>query len=225
VVSGQWSEHAHRITGVRRHRLFCLFTSVFCLLLLAFGSGCPIVGAVASKAIPPIQDAVYVPNQEPMLVMAENYQRASDSLDSEQLVRLVSDNLAQHQVAPQIDPVRAIDLRSSDPVAWHKKSITEIGRETGAAQVLYIDVLDNSVEHTTGSEYIHGGIAVKVRIVDVASGETRWPADAADGYPMNFQTPTIHATDASSDNAVHESVQQSMAEQIAKLFYKHLSDD
>jgi hypothetical protein len=157
-----------------------------------------------------------------MLVMAENYQRTIDALDSEQLVRLVSDDLAKHQVAPQIDPVRAIDMRTSDPAGWRKKSIAQIGHETGASQVLYIDVLNTSLEQATASDYIRGQMAVKVRIVDVATGDTRWPMDAADGYPLNVQTPSVRTSEAGGENAVRQSVQQSMADQIAKLFYRHV---
>jgi hypothetical protein len=224
VVSGQWSERARR-NACTCFGLFPVLTAVLCLSLLLFCTGCPIAGAALAKAIPPIASARYVPAKEPMLVMAESYQRTADALETEELVRLVSDDLAKHEVAPQIDPIRAIDMRSSDPAGWRKKSITQIGRETGAAQVLYIDVVENAFEQTTASEYVHGQMAVKVRIVDVATGETRWPADAADGYPMDVQTPTVRATDSSSESAVHQTVQQTMAEQIAKLFYSHIADD
>ena len=199
------------------------------LLAAALGiSGCgKLMAALVGKTVGEDIQAKYVPaKDEPMLVLAENYQNpGSASVESEQLARYVCQGLERKKVAPQIDPSMAIDLRSRDPAGFRKMSITQVGQAVGAKQVLYIALLSSSEEMAQATEFQRGEATARVRIIDVDTGQTRWPVDATSGYPINVKTPVVKVTDENSANALRRGLQQRLGGDIARLFYKYKADE
>ena len=180
------------------------------------------MGAIAHVAGPPPVEPLYVPAQTPMLVLAENYANPSaNTVDAEQLERFVIDELVAHAVAPMADYERVYDLRASQPRQFRAKSIDELGRFAGAAQVLYINVQLATTDVGQGSEVFQGSGSAVVRIVDVETGRTLWPEEGSDGYPVGEQSQLVRARPGIDDASVRRDVQRAMADQIAKLFYKY----
>jgi hypothetical protein len=207
---------------------FTIYASLLILVLCTFISGCgKMMGVLVGKTVGEDIPATYVPEKDqPMLVLAENYQNpGSTSIESEQLARYVCQGLERKKVAPQIDPSAAIDLRSRDPAAYRKMSITQVGQALGAKQVLYIALLSNSVDMAEATEFQRGEAAARVRVVDVDTGQTRWPIDASSGYPVTAKTPVVKVTDENSANALRRGLQERLGGDIARLFYKYKADE
>jgi hypothetical protein len=206
---------------------FCILHSAFCILLLIL-PGCSLIGAVADKTAGGQQEpAKFEPNKlQSMVVVAENWSNPSDSdVETEQLARFVFNELQDHKVAPQIDPMRVIDLRSQDPEKFRAMTIPQIGQWAGARQVLYINETDNALSAPIGSQTVAGGCTARVKLIDVASGQTTWPPDLASGYPITVETPAVPDGKETDEATVRQALQKVVAERIARLFYKHDVED
>jgi PBP1b-binding outer membrane lipoprotein LpoB len=200
------------------------FKTLLLLPLLLFVPGCLVVGAVTEKVMGPADvKAKYVPPQEPMLVLAENYQHPSEIMvESEQLVQKVAQLIKDHKVAPLVDPTAPFNLKASKPAEYQQMTIAQIGRTLGAKQVLYINIDQSNVFVAQASEMLKGKAMVHVRIVDTESGNTSWPDEgAAEGYPLVVETPMIREGKGVNEPAVRLQLQEAMGEKIAQLFYTY----
>jgi hypothetical protein len=202
--------------------LYPLSSILLCTALV----GCNIANAVAYKVSgPPAVEAKYVPAQEPMLVLVENYRTTGAYSDSEVLARHLMLEFTEHKIAPLVPLEDLYTLKTNKGDAYHKMSIASVGRETGAKQVLYVDVKDSSIGATSGSELMKGRINVQVRIVDVDSGATRWPTEAAEGIPMGYETPLPRADENTTEAIIRNRMYANMANRIGRLFYKWKPDE
>ncbi|HEV2292770.1 MAG TPA: hypothetical protein VGR35_02880 [Tepidisphaeraceae bacterium] len=185
-------------------------------------AGCTVASALQYKfAGPPAVEARYVPAKEPMLVLVENYRSSSGAYsDAEMLARHLMLELKEHDVAPLVPLEKLYALRTGTGEAYRKMSMAAIGRETGAKQVLYVDVQQSAIGAPPGSDLLKGRIAVQVRIVDVATGATRWPAGATEGIPLAYETPLPRADVNTTEPMVRQRMHAAMAVRIARLFYK-----
>jgi hypothetical protein len=192
------------------------------LLLLLFLAGCKAAAVLHYKIVgPPDVEAQYVPKQEPMLVLVENYKASgSASSDAEMLTRHLMMELAEHKVAPLVPAETLYALKTNKADGYRKMSIAAVGRETGAKQVLYVDVKSSGIGSPPGSELMKGRMDVQLRIVDVDSGATRWPTGAAEGVPMGYETPLPRADENTTEAMVRQRMCAAMALRIGRLFYK-----
>ena len=200
------------------------------LLVCAFfiAGGCKnLLGVIAAKTVGETVYPKYTPvKDQPMLVLAENYQNlAASSQDADQLARYVCQNLERKQVAPLIDPALAMDMRSKDPTGFRKMTITQVGETLGARQVLYISILNDAIEDATGAEFRRAEAVARVRIVDVQTGETRWPVEASEGYPVSSKTPVTKIVDENDEAELKRAVNMRLGGTIARLFYKYKTDE
>ena len=205
--------------ATRRVHLCSSFILLTSSLLLA---GCTAASAIQYKiAGPPAVPARYVPAQEPMLVLVENYRATGGgSADAEMLARHVVAELKAHRVAPLVPLDALYALRTEKGDGYRKMSMASVGRETGAKQVLYVDVQQSSIGAPPGSDLLKGRVAVQVRVVDVATGATRWPTEAAEGIPMAYETPLPRADVNTTESMVRQHMHEQMAIRIGRLFYK-----
>jgi hypothetical protein len=207
---------AHTASAAARHvSAFILLTS--CLSL----TGCLVAAsAIHHKLVgPPPVPAQYVPQQEPMLVLVENY-RASGNADGEMLARHLMSELEEHKVAPLVPLDALYALRTDKGDAYRKMSMAAIGRETGAKQVLYVDVQQSNIGAPPGSDLLKGRIAVQIRVVDVDTGVTRWPTEDTEGVPLAYETPLPRADVTTTEAMVRQHMHEEMAVRIGRLFYK-----
>jgi hypothetical protein len=193
------------------------------VLFLIVLPGC-IAGAILGK-LPQYTPAKYVPDKDkPILVWAENYRDPSGAaaVDAEQLTRLVSDDLREHKVATVIDPERAAELRSRDAEHFRQMPITMMGQSVGAQRVIYVSVINAGTDRAGGGmDMVRGTATVLVRVVDVHSGATVWPPSASEGYPVSATTPTTRLGDGTDEAMVRQALQQQLAVDVARLFYKY----
>jgi PBP1b-binding outer membrane lipoprotein LpoB len=200
-----------------------LMKYLFALLVLPVLVGCNIFGAVADKVAGPSEvKAKYVPRPEPMLVMAENFQHPSETMvEAEQLVQKVAQQLKEHNVVPLVDPTAPFNLKASKPGEYQQMTIAQIGRTLGAKQVLYIDIAQSNVFVAQASEMLKGKAVVRVRVVDTDSGNTRWPEEGGEGYPLVVETPLLREGQGIDEPSVRLQLQEAMGEKVAQLFYTY----
>ena len=210
---------------MRANRTLRSFLSAFCLLLTAYClPGCNIGGALAYKAFGPAKvKADYAPPKQPLLVLVENYSHSADLQPSaDQLGTLVIADLKAHKVGPLVDPNPLYTLRSEKPGEYEKMKIPDIGRFVGAKQVIYVDLQECQVKAVPGADVIKGKIAAKVRVVDVDTGQTKWP-DTGVSHPVETGTDYVRKeTDAPL--AVRGQMIQELSMKIGRLFYGHQPD-
>ena len=196
------------------------------ILFLNVAAGCVAVGVATHKILgPPPVEAKYVPAQEPMVVMVENYRRPSSALtDDELLARYIEGFLRGHEVAPVVDSAKIRELRINRPEEFKRMSIAAVGREVGARQILYVDVVQSELESLMAGELLRGSTGVRVRVIDAETGETLWPTDMSEGYPLE-QSESFGKTQARSEQELKQGLYAQLGDRIAKLFYKWKPDE
>jgi hypothetical protein len=227
------SSPAKRLTPVLLACTVKLCTPVLCTAVLCTAvlctclSGCQLVGAIAEKARGPEKiPALYVPKKVPTLILCEHNAGANvDDLSAEDLGRRVAEFWEPLKLAPMVDLSKLDELRQEHPQAYYSMSTVALGKALRADQVLYIDVRDCHDESAGGSDTIRATASARVRMVDVATGQTLWPADAAGGYAVDSETQFQARGEGVSESTQMEQVRQMLANKIIKLFYEHVSDD
>jgi hypothetical protein len=197
---------------------------VLCVLALPLVPGCA-AAVIAHKVMgPPPIPAQYVPAKEPMLVLVENYHNPSaTAIDGRFLELRIEEELQVRNIAPVIRADRLESVRS-DP-AYEKMTIPAIGRAVGAKQVLYVNVRAFGVESTVGGEMIKGNSEATVRVVDAATGDTRWPNDNPTGYPLKVTTPWLRQGADATEASLRDRMADQTADALVKLFRKYSPDD
>lgn len=198
-----------------------LLLSIVCVLLLSVCGGCNIVGFVAS-AVPQKIEAKYVPPKTPMLVLVENQQNPGMAIaEADQLTGFICDELAAYEVAPLVEQKKLTKLRDSNENA-NRMTISQIGKAVGAEQVLYVDLRRLNVSGMRDGIPSHGRIEAVVRVVDVKTGKTVFPAMGQSGWPISMETPmaALGQRDVNED-AIRESLLFSAGTAIGRLFHDY----
>jgi len=204
-----------------RPLLFIIHHSAFFVLALSL-SGCTFLGVAAYKLHGPAKiPAEYVPQQTPMLVFVENYQhQTSVNAHADLLGHMLVKELAAHRVAPLVPLEHLQELRDAKPFEFPKMSTSAIGREVGAAQILYVQLHNSDVTPMAGGSALTGQTAASVKVVDVASGETLWPnAGDEGGYPVAAAT-KLGGDNGANIQDVRQRMYAQLSTKIARLFYK-----
>jgi hypothetical protein len=195
--------------------------------MLLLTAGCAGLGLVANDiAGTPTVPAMYVPAKEPTLVLVENNLAIEGGeADCDRLGRYVSQDLKDNKVVPLVDFAPLILMRDRDPLAYSRMSIAELGRVSGAKQVIYVSVVQYGEDAPLGSDTVKFKAAVRVKVVDATTGASRWPADLAEGRPLTAETdykPTVNQPEGVS--AVRDDLNKTLADKISKLFHDWQED-
>jgi hypothetical protein len=184
-------------------------------------AGCGVFGALAHKVVgdPPVP-AQYVPPQTPMLVWVENYGApGSARLESEQLALAIEHELRARNVAPLVDATALRDEHAQRPDSLKRLTIPALGAKAGARQVVYVHLSSGSIEQPPASDAMRASASARVRVVDVASGQTVWPLDLAEGFEILVEAPYQRLGPGVNELTLRQQLRRSLAERIARLFY------
>jgi hypothetical protein len=205
--------------------LVFLFASLSSILVLSTAAGCNVAAlAVQRLSPPPMVYAKYEPKREPMLVLVENFDNPSaNHVGAQQLTAQLTQDLTAHKVAPLVDAGVLHTLRDADPVAYGKMSIPQLGRAAGATQVLYLNL--QQMRLNNDGIMAQASASGRVKIVDVATGESRWPSDLPEGYVVAMQTPYVRLDDRVTAPALTAQMIRGLSDQVAKLFYKYRMEE
>jgi hypothetical protein len=198
--------------------------SIIMLACAALCGGCAVGGAWQAIFGPNKIKAKYVPPKVPTLVLVENYRNpAVSQIDADLVASELCDQLKQNNVVPLVDPDKLTGVRDMDDAKYHAMSQVELGRAVGAKQVIYVELLESSVEADASAEAARGRVSAEVRVVDVDSGLTLWPLDEAQGYPLSADVPYNRA-DPDRVTAMHAQMLAQLSDAVAKLFYSWQPD-
>jgi hypothetical protein len=190
-------------------------------ILLVFLSGCAMAAVAAYKiAGPPDEPAKFVPAKVPTLVMVENYRHQSAvNAQAERLARQLADDLEAHKVAPLIPIDKLQELRDAKPKEFPTMTIAQIAHELGAEQVIYVELRSADVTPMSGGVGFMGEATATVKLVDGIHGETIWPSEQSEGYPVVAAT-KVGSTNYPTPADVRNVLYAQMTDQISKLFHK-----
>jgi hypothetical protein len=119
-----------------------------------------------------------------------------------------------------VDQAKLTDLRMSKGRDFENLKIPEVGRAVGAKQVMYVDLQECNFDNVAGSDMFRGSIKANVRIVDVTTGQTKWP-DVGDGHPFAAQTDFTRKEARDTPLAVRNMMLEDLAAAVARLFYDY----
>jgi len=184
-----------------------------------FCSGCAVGGVWQSLFGPNRVKAKYVLPKVPTLVLVENYRNpAISQIDADLVASQLCDQLKQHDLVPLVDPDKLTGVRDVDEAKYHAMSQVQLGRAVGAKQLIYVELLESSVEADSTESAARGRVSAEVRVVDVDTGLTLWPLDSAQGYPLSADVPYNRA-DPDRVTAMHTQMLAQLSDALAKLFY------
>lgn len=209
---------------------FSILSVLSSLLLPPALAGCAPVGAVLSKVVgePPVAPRYVLDKAKPILVLVENYQNPdAGRLDAQRVTIYVAEELGRYRVGTVVAPEDVEALRSR--ADYRSMKVEEVGRAAGAGQVLYVNMRPLKVENTVGGEMLKAGTELRVRVVDVETGQTLWPRDTPQGQTVVAQSPWVRSPTGGREGlpepALREQVARSAAHQLVKLFRKWRPDD
>lgn len=190
---------------------------------LGTAGGCAIFGAIAGKTMgPPKVAAEYQPpKDQPLVVIVENYRHPADlQQQSDELAMFISNKLEAAKVAPIVPADQVVSLRTEKGAAYDKMKIPDIGRAVGAKQVVYVNLRECSFEGVIGADDIRCNVDVLVKVVDVDTGQTKWPG-VGDGKEFPIHTDYSHSEGRKTEEAIRDQVLDDLSDGISMLFYKH----
>ncbi len=198
----------------------------------ALGS-CNIVGPAAYLiGGQPKVDAQYALSDRPTVVFVDD---PENILPDRSLRRLIGDRVAQELMVKKLV---SITISSADAMAVAGResygkplAIEEIGRAVGAEQVVFVNMTsfvlspDNVTPRPSGT--------CQVKVIDVVNRERLFPtADGdfrgASGYPVQVamrQVSLERYRTLSSRRGIREQLANEIADQITKVFYRHVPDE
>jgi hypothetical protein len=190
------------------------------LSVLVLMTGCNVGGVVGYIATgPAVQPAQYKPDPKPTLVLVENYQSPSSvALDADRFAENLSNELRANTNLPLVDRSPLYSLRERDPSAYARLKVSEIAQKVGAEQVVYVDLSACQVQQSA-THSARGRMAMRIKVIDAATGRTLWPVDAADGLPIVHETPLTQVSDTYRPEMLRTEMLQDVAARTARLFY------
>jgi hypothetical protein len=183
-------------------------------------AGCAVPSALMYKFMgPPAIPPKYVFPQKPVLLLVENTHSGSVAIpEADELSKVVYDELQEHKVAPLIDPAKVTELRDRDGAAFSKMTISDIGRNLGAAQVLYLQVDQLDIDVPQGSDVVKVKIAIEAKAIDVPTAQTVWPM-SGETEPYKYESRPERVEIGMTRAALSHQVLRESGEEIARWFY------
>lgn len=195
---------------------------VICGLLI----GATVTGCAAAAALtyavtpPPTEPAKYKLEKTPVVVLVENYRNPAEfEVPAQRLEGDISRMLTENKAGRIVEAQKVMNVTSDKTADGRKLDIAAIGRRVGAKQVIYVNLVQFSVDLPIGGQTITGRAEAMVKVVEVDSGKTLWPRDTSDGRQVRTETTYAPGADSSNPAAVQEQLYQKLGDQITKLFY------
>jgi len=188
-------------------------------------SACQLAGVVADRTTGPTENAKYVPDKkDSMLVLVESYGLSLDSdIEVQHMTLVLRKSLVDEKIATMVNPDSLERLKDSNPQQYGPMTIADIGRKVGARQVLYVNIWRAEIVKPAGSGQMRGHMEAVVKIVDSATGDTRWPTDSTSDT-VQITTNWTPETADKTENDLRAQMADEMAADISKLFYDYHPD-
>jgi|HubBroStandDraft_1064217.scaffolds.fasta_scaffold93295_2 hypothetical protein len=203
-------------------RLKSCFIAVVLALTCFCCRGCILGWALAGTVGTQTVKAEYPLLKVPTLILVEDYSSSpKGDLDADRLGRDIAEDLTENKIAPMVDADAINHLRDSDPAAYAKMSIADIGRGVGAKQVVYVDVRSYTFDNPPASEKIHGKVVVFVKVVSSETGQTLWPKDSVEGNPVTAESDFTDSDPTGANMSAKLDLNDALSEKVGDLFHDY----
>lgn len=198
-----------------------------------FLSSCNILGPAAYIIDGlPKRDAQYALMDRPTVVFVDDPRNA---LSDRNLRRYIGDKVATELM---LNEIVTVTISSADAMGvargdrhGKRMPIEAIGRAVGAEQVLYIEMMSFTLSPDNVTPQPMG--ICKIKVIDAMNRIRLFPeidenSQAAAAYPVHVALPRLSTElyrSASGRRKMNEQLASHMAEQIAKVFYKHVPNE
>jgi hypothetical protein len=199
---------------------YALAAGAVCIL-----AGCGLAGVAASRTTGNAVNAKSVPNKsESMLILVESYGLSLDSgIETEHMTLVLRKNFQDAKIASLVDQQALERLKDAGPQQYTPMTIADIGRRVGARQVLYVNIWRSEIVKPAGSGQMRGHMNAVVKVVDSATGDTRWPSDAP-SEDVEITTDWTPESADKTENDLRAQMADQMAADIGKLFQNYHTD-
>jgi hypothetical protein len=189
-------------------------------------TGCGLTGVAASRTQVSNVNAQYIPNKtDAMLIMVESYGLSMDSgIETEHMTLVLRKTFEDGKIASLVDQQALERLKDAGPQQYTPMTIADVGRKVGARQVLYVNIWRSEIVKPAGSGQMRGHMDAVVKIVDSASGDTRWPNDAP-SEAVEITTDWTPEGADTTENDLRAKMADQMAADIGKLFQNYHPDE
>lgn len=204
-----------------------------CGVLLAMGAaglmhGCNIVGPIAVLASPPqTQDAEYKMADRVTAVYVDDRKNV---LNDRGLRMFIGDRVLEHLMRNKVlkDSIKTSNTMAAagSERAGALKPLEQIGREVGAAQLIYVEMLSFGLE-PDASGAPRAQATLRVKLIDVENRVRLFPPTGEDVADARYMTVTLPPEQTyqpvltrASQAEANRTLAEMIADRVAKLFYK-----
>ncbi len=205
----------------------CAIAILAATVALTCFRGCTIVTPIAVIVEgPPTIEAQYPLQDRPTVVFVDDRRNI---LADRAIRRYIGDEISKHLLAHKV-VTDAISTGDAHAIANNEQHgelipIEQIGRDVGAAQVIYIEILRFAMEAPDGQPTAQADLQVKV--IDVEIHERLFPPEDAENssYYMPVMLPPDQAFQPMLGRGARTEAEYTLAnliaDKVAKLFYEH----
>jgi hypothetical protein len=200
-----------------------ILASAFTACVLTILAGCQLAGVVLSAMPPPDIPARYEIADQPTLIFVDD---PADIVPALPLMGQIAHHagllLKNEKVVTQIiDPssVDALRFKHSDFSTW---SVTRVGQELGAKQVIYVMV--ERFQLVGPDQFYEPVVWMRVKLIDVQSGRRLFPEQDGPGDPVQSAVmlrKTVESGTPGGEQALSRQLAQQAGEDVARVFFKH----
>ncbi len=202
-----------------------LVFAIMPMLLITAGCG-PLLGGFVNNVIKPLRPAPVIEaehefGEHKVLIWTDLMQDTAQSgLFVRELVGKISEILTENKAAGEIvsvDEIRSFKLTTPQ---YARMTIEQLGKKFEADEVLYILIDDYRLDHENQEGWYQPKVSVHTKVLGVESGQRVWPIAAAQ-RTLNRDEPVVESASPTIANRLNREMADSVAEEIAKFFYKH----
>ena len=211
--------------NARRFAAPLCIAAVLCLALALSQSGCAVVAYLTAQ----IHGPEKIPAKYTLDASLKTLVLVDAPRSPEVVKRLLTQALNKELVARELlkDVVPYADvvaLRTRTP-EYNRLAVTEVGEKLGASNVICVHINTFQLKDNPLDVLWHGQMETRVKVVAVTDGNTTarlWPTDSPAGHAVGpvQRDETTNASGAYA-TALTKSLCAEMADEIAKLFYRH----
>lgn len=193
---------------------------------IACSNGCEVVSMAASAVAGPKGQALYELKDQPTLTMVDDPRSMVGSASlRHQIAHHVGYCLQNHGVIEQvIDPQLLANLKVAVGDTYDTMPVADLGRELGAAQVIYVKIKSFALQTNPGMYQPTAN--VDVQVIDVIQSRRTFPHSGlgpANAYPLKIQyrPRTREIFDYGTPVILSRELAQRIGRDVARLFYDY----
>lgn len=195
------------------------------VLLCVLSAGCQLAGLLTPDPRPVIEAKYKLTKGKKVAVLVDDYMcPVSDSELKRSLAQKINQGFMDAGVLRAGDLVgtEQVEEIPKDTAQGKKVSIQKIGEQVQADYVVYVNIIDFSIQSDPDNPLVQPKARAYVKVIEVATGERLWPIDLA-GEPVEVTGRLAGELVSENTDArpYTESLSDDLAAEIVGLFFEH----